>query len=510
MDTANEIPALPSGLPRTLVVLTCMPVFGTVILLATVYMGWPILRNLWPMVGMGFLVLSFLVTVSYFHQEKVCRSVMLLVVVWMFCGFQGSAIIHGNDLFFGLEQTHIIRIKGRLYLDSLVGSNGNQILHVVLERCEGKNGFQADSRGTLLAVGGYRGLIMAGTPVELEGSLGTLEDGTVMFSTRSITLSEPRESWKTHIRGLRAQIMQRLLEILGRVGSGPGELFSLLLLGRCDDPASSLKQLGVESGCAHVLALSGMHLQFFSSLSFFIFSRIFGKRWGRRLSLVVLGGFVFITGPIPSLIRSACMQVFSLDWKIKISPREALVLACMAQMFFFPRTVATVGCLLSYCALAGLLLFNAAFSRVMGKAMPMFIARLISTTVTALAFSGPVSMVVFGLWYPIGLVVSPIAGFLATCAMALALLWIVFPLGIVRSASVWLYRLFTAILTWGSHWSQAHLEMGSPGTMLLAGLVLLTVGLVLRYAGQRKRMRSIEHHEMGLSLRFPTCDHRIA
>jgi competence protein ComEC len=293
------------------------------------------------------------------------------------------------------------------------------------------------------------------------------------------------------------------------LGDGPAELCGLLLLGRTDQTGSTIKEASVESGCAHILALSGMHLQILAGIAASIVSLFFGKRAGRKLSVLPVVAFLCIAGPKPSLVRSAAMYFLAIDSRKRCSIRDALSIACVVQLFIFPSTIATLGCVLSYSSLAGMMLVQETVSQAVRTFLPRRLAAILSAHASALIYAGPCAIVVFGCWYPVGLLIVPLVGPLAFLYMALGLFWLLFPLPATAYLMQQAYRLFLFLLGVGADWSHAHPLMGTPGYLFFYLAALLTVVGFLLYACRIARTRSAHRHDMGLPLRFPECNHRL-
>jgi competence protein ComEC len=487
--------------------LEILPLFFLVFLLLSIYLGLNCIRDIRAVVFGCLIICSFLIAISVGQFQGYSSILLLIVCIGLFLWLQGSMIVGRHTLFLGLPYERIDRIHGKLVLDSSISAKENQVLTVAIDNCMAINGDTTNASGQILAVGGQQSLMVAGTVVVLHGKFIPTDSGTLIFITETIAVDVPKDNMYRIIRDVRRQLLLRMSYRLKQFGNGPGDLFSLLLLGRSQEPSSSLRQLSVESGCAHILALSGMHLQFFAGLFTLFLSRIVGKRRSRILALLPVVLFLFIAGPKPSLLRSAIMFAISLDTQKKLNSRQALILACIIQIIVFPRSIVSLGCLLSYSALAGILLFQQPAVVQLRRYISNPLAVFFCTSCAALFFSGPCSMLVFARWYPVGLFLAPIMGPLALFMMFLGIVWMTIPLPPIVWLSEKTYALFFALLRRGSSFSLLYPDYGKPFSLYLFILVMLTVLMVLLYACRRTRTRSKHHHEMGLSIRFPKCNH---
>lgn len=489
--------------------LSFLSLIGIVVLVCAVYLDWKILRDLRLPAVLSMCGAGFLIALTFGRLAKISRMLLCCLTMWVLIWVQASDITQDNKVFFGLPWERVTIIEGSLIADSSLSAQENQVLNLTLKSCDTGSGTSADAHGTLLAIGGRHDFIPAGSNLLLSGALITVDEGKFLFLTESIDVRIPTNPLLHHMRMLRKRLLLGLLNRFEPLGYGPAELCGLLLLGRTDQTGSSIKEASVESGCAHILALSGMHLQIMAGIAASIVSLFFGKRTGRNVSVIPVVAFLGIAGPKPSLVRSAAMYFLALDPKRRCSVRYALFIACVVQLFFFPNTIATLGCVLSYSSLAGMMLVQETVSQAVRTFLPRRLAAVLSAHASALVFAGPCAIAVFGCWYPIGLLIVPLVGPLAFLYMALGLFWLFFPLTATAYLLQQVYRLFLFLLGVGASWSHAHPLMGSPGHLFIYLATLLTVVGFLLYACRIARTRSAHRHDMGLSLRFPECNHRL-
>lgn len=212
---------------------------------------------------------------------------------------------------------------------------------------------------------------------------------------------------------------------------------SLLLLGRSEDYNFPLKDAALNCGCAHVLALSGMHLSVLASIC----AGLFGKRkWAKILSFIVIASFVFIAGPRPSLVRSAIMFFLG----TKFSSKQKVVMAFFIQSIFLPFSMLDIGCCYGYVSVFAIIflwsVIKAPFEIVWGKKL----LNSILLSVSVLLLCAPVQLIQDGIWCPVSILVSPIAGLLITFSMGIGLL--ILSCGRIQFL-VWLNRLVYNALT---------------------------------------------------------------
>ena len=136
-------------------------------------------------------------------------------------------------------------------------------------------------------------------------------------------------------------------------------LASGLLLGERAEFTDEFEEAMRNSGTTHIVALSGYNI----AILVVVISGIFSYLWNRRiafyLSLLIIPGFVIMTGASPSVIRAGIMGLILLlaeNQSRPYSPRNAIVLTALGMVLFNPRIgVDDVGFQLSFAALIGII-----------------------------------------------------------------------------------------------------------------------------------------------------------
>lgn len=180
-----------------------------------------------------------------------------------------------------------------------------------------------------------------------------------------------------------------------------------------------------KAGLSHILALSGMHLSFFSTLSAGLFSKISGKKFSSWIQLFGILGFVWFAGLSPSLLRALlcslimmlCKSVFSLNADNFIILCSVFLIHCLVA----PWDMFSAAFLLSYGALAGILLLSDVLDSKLGAMVPHSISSSLSASVSAQAATSPICLLFFRTLTPVGipasLVVSPVVNLFMTLSV---------------------------------------------------------------------------------------------
>ena len=210
-----------------------------------------------------------------------------------------------------------------------------------------------------------------------------------------------------------------------------------LLVGKRDSINSdtSLSAALSASGIIHVVSISGMHVSF---LVGFLGVIIKNKRGFAFFGIPLLLFFMAMTGFTPSITRAGIMQIFLICaplFKRESDSITSLAASLMVLLAFNPYSCASVGLQLSFAATFGIILFTSRIysgvtdvfhgkrfyrNRVL-KAIVNFVVSSLATTIGALIFTLPLTVIHFGY---ISLV-APLTNLLTLWAVSLT-----FPLGL--------------------------------------------------------------------------------
>lgn len=305
-------------------------------------------------------------------------------------------------------EAYITRIEGSVIYDSSFTKNGNHMMKIRLRRCITNTGDEGTASGVVTVVGNEVQIISAGVRVRLNGAFS---DGLFIYDDIQVlernTLNDIREN-------LISRLQRR---VLGDDDDDASLLSSLLLLGRADGAKIGLQEKARQCGCAHVLALSGMHLGLLAGICMSLLRK---GRLARVMACLAVSAFVFAAGPRASLIRAA-LSFFLFFIPLK----ERTVAVFCIHLILFPMTMGEPGCCYGYLAIFAIVSLSpyirAVFFQYCGR-----LSSLVSASLAVLAFSTPVYILQNGFWCPAVIVASPLAGVLAGLSMSMGLLLLVF------------------------------------------------------------------------------------
>ena len=229
--------------------------------------------------------------------------------------------------------------------------------------------------------------------------------------------------WKSAVLRLRAFLRFYLMRLLSGWGSAGALLLALLSANR-DFLILPVSEAFRNAGLAHVLALSGMHVSLVS-LAALQMGSIFGKKsLAIKFSLVSIIFFVWFAGAAPSLNRALGMMILIIIGKsLGLQPPMISVL-CTMLIFHIavkPDDALSLGFMLSYGALAGILIFGSAVFDILNGKIPPKILGSFSASIGAQTFTAPIVISKIGVLAPIGIIASIIVSPLISAFLILGL-----------------------------------------------------------------------------------------
>ena len=229
--------------------------------------------------------------------------------------------------------------------------------------------------------------------------------------------------WKSAVLRFRAFLRFYLMRLLAGWGSAGALLLALLSANR-DFLILPVSEAFRNAGLAHVLALSGMHVSLVS-LAALQMGSIFGKKsLAIKFSLVSIIFFVWFAGAAPSLNRALGMMILIIIGKsLGLQPPMISVL-CTMLIFHIavkPDDALSLGFMLSYGALAGILLFGSAVHDILNGKIPPKILGSFSASIGAQTFTAPIVISKIGVLVPVGIIASVIVSPLISAFLILGL-----------------------------------------------------------------------------------------
>ncbi|GEM_PF-6778748 len=277
------------------------------------------------------------------------------------------------------------------------------------------------------------------------------------------------------------------------------ELSTALLLGRKEDTSNPIIQLFREAGCAHILALSGMHLHILSGVILWFLSWIMGPKKSKITTSLSVVLFVWIAGGKPSLIRSMIMFIIISNRRKKDLLNSDFLLSSLGytlafQALIFPASCSGPGYFLSYSAILGIVIFSGRISTLLPGVLPPSLRSTVSASLAAFTVSSPFLIHYFGEIYPIGIIASiPLTVFVTFYMISSMILLLPFftkdILLILRKNLAFEYRVIERVSMFFSKTPAIAVERDTIfyAFILSAGFVLLTVFVSIEYSIYKNR-----------------------
>lgn len=229
------------------------------------------------------------------------------------------------------------------------------------------------------------------------------------FSAESAEQLQQPQSLKQKIFRFRAFCRFAFKRLMYGWGSAGGFILALLS-GSREYTDSSLCETFRNAGLSHVLALSGMHLSFFSSIAGGTGKKILGKKFDFWLRLFGILFFVWFAGLSPSLFRALLCSLILLFcgifFCVQVNFFKVLCFVFLLHCMIFPDDIFSAAFILSYGALAGILLFGNAFKHIFQSFFPKKISYSLSASAGAQSVAFPLSLVLFKSAAPGGILAS--------------------------------------------------------------------------------------------------------
>ncbi len=330
------------------------------------------------------------------------------------------------------------------------------------------------------------------------------QNGDRLYSSGSPLFSPPEGGLKEVLSRFRRAGRNWAAERLSSLPWEAGLLANSLLLGTPTVRGDDIFEACRTAGTSHVTALSGLHAAVLVHLLSLLLRPAAGKKSSRVICMVLLALYVWFIGPREGLVRAAGMYwIYSISLLRGIRPEglEVLSLTALVHMVLLPKSVSSPSFLLSYGALAGIVLAARIIGDSLPAAVPPSVRGSAALTLSASYGSYPVlGMLGYGI-YPAGIILSIPSIFLVTMFMYLALLYLVLPgipglghlLHLTAERLVRMWEFGSALRT--SPWF-------SPWLWISCGLALLTSLLCLQYRSCRSAYAKLSRS----AVQFPFYD----
>ena len=331
---------------------------------------------------------------------------------------------------FGIPEHTVRGISGVALDDPRLVSGGRAMTTLSLRMSTGDSGARVTARGEITVFFPEENAMRLrefgrGTEIFAEGILRDGFGNGYMFSAESLHVTQAAAPLQRFRTNLRLGLTERFVRAAS--GDGWGGLALALLLGIRDNLDAGIASLYRDSGCSHILALSGMHLAVLAAIISFLLKRVLGLRLAAITGALLIAAYCYIVGPLPSLNRAALMYMLGVLAVLGMLKRDPLSLLCMAfvvQILITPQAGLSLSFILSYLALAGILTIGIMLNDICKGAMPFFLLSSISASIGAFVATAGVTAWFFGVLRPVGILASLILTPLTTLFMIVSIAWL--------------------------------------------------------------------------------------
>ena len=236
---------------------------------------------------------------------------------------------------------------------------------------------------------------------------------------------------------------QRFVERVDRLGLEPNQasVVKAMALGWRSDIDSELHTAYSKAGCAHLLAISGLHVGIvamlvWAMLWFLPLTSRRGHIWRNLLSMASMVVYAVVTGMSPSVMRATlmfCSAQFGLAMGSKRSSAMALCVALGLMLLFNPNNLFDISFQLSAIAVVGIMAgFEPLMERVrsnVGVANALWATILIG--VCSMIATLPLVAHTFGVVGLSGIMLNPLVILTANIIVLGTILWVIMPIGVL-------------------------------------------------------------------------------
>lgn len=457
---------------------------------------------------------TFMVSITCFGLSIVIGIILSKNKKWLiFClafsiGFIAIQAYSPKNAWSGLPLKSITEYTGCVSSDSRKLSSGKFLFKLKLQTVKNKKAQIAKGGGEIIVITKQDPRLFIGNIITISSNLNIAEEyQTVMNNQRAGSYSYIKDDisffsypqkddiidigWKYPILKKRAMLMQTISFRNNKIGSGGGGLFTALFAGNRDGLSKLESQVFRKSGCAHVLALSGMHLGILSGIILFLLKPLPGRKIGFLISCLIILIYLFLTGFGISLTRAALMYFIggiSYAFYRKFRPLDVLCLSFICLVIINPSSFYTLSFQLSFAAVAGILIVAPIFERLLRPIFPTWLAIGLSCSLAAQLFVFPFLIYYFGEVYQIGIFAGLIIAPMVTIFIWVGILHLIADFAFLSVIGGYLYKTIFFIAEKMSKFPSVGKSFSLGFSIILCCLVLL---LLFCYSIYRSKVDGI-------------------
>ncbi len=335
-----------------------------------------------------------------------------------------------------------------------------------------------------------------GDQLFMQGKFGDTAENPLFIGNKVFLMPSKPSIWN-HYFSFRKKAIEYVYIRLSDISPSAAELSAALLIGRKENRANPILELFRKAGSAHLLVLSGMHLQFIGGMLAWFFAKFMRAGPAKFAVIGFLLLFVGIAGANPSLLRALLLHILLTFYRNPYDPHRMLrTLICvfLLQAAIFPPSIESAGFFLSYAALFGISVLYQRLEGLLPGCLPKAIRAGAAASLAAAGGSAFLLIGFFGEIYLMGPVSSLVVTFPVVLFMGLSLVylgplphWLMLLIGSLIEYIYQVIEKMIFVLSRGPVMlvpadRKAAVSVGALGLTFL----LLTVFLTIEYAVQSK------------------------
>ncbi len=140
-----------------------------------------------------------------------------------------------------------------------------------------------------------------------------------------------------------------------------------VLLGETGDIQEEVKENFQIANISHILAISGMHINYMIVGMQVLLKNTMGKKKAKIVSIFILVFYTFITGFSPSIVRAVVMGGITLGGEVIYRKGDAwnsIAISLLGMLCYNPFLILNVGLQLSYLGTVGIILFQSSILKI--------------------------------------------------------------------------------------------------------------------------------------------------
>ena len=312
------------------------------------------------------------------------------------------------------------------------------------------------------------------------------------------------------------EVALRRLRLLD-LGSDERAVVEAMAIGERLSLDAELRQRYARSGAAHLLAVSGLHVGFVFAIINLLLVVAALLRHGQVVrgvvAIVAIWLYAAVAGASPSVVRAAVM--FTILQMASIFSAHTLALNTLAftacvMLMWNPLLLYDVGFLLSFSAVAGIVVWGRPISRLshllrrprlsvseyergwrdVAYRVVAYLWRAVAMSAAASVATMPIVSYMFGVVSLWSVVVGPFMILLGMAIVSVAMVWILLPIGFMQGVASWLLDNLTSLLNSIAELCSAHgalvYEGHISGEVCVACYLIFGLSVVWHWSRERE------------------------